>query len=31
MLKNFKAGKLEDGDLNTLKSVAAELAKQFAN
>ena len=31
MLKNYKAGKLEDGDLNTLKSVAAELAKQFAN
>ncbi|MCO6461258.1 MAG: F0F1 ATP synthase subunit alpha [Saprospiraceae bacterium] len=31
MLKNFKAGKLEEGDLNTLKAVAADLAKQFAN
>ena len=31
MLKNFKAGKLEEADLTALKAVAADLSKQYAN
>jgi len=31
ILKNFKAGKLEDADLNALKAIAADLSKQYAN